>query len=280
MLIDTLAIVGVGLIGGSLGLAVKRRGVAQRVLGVDSQPAILDHAAERGAIDEGLLDLAQAAGRANVVVFCTPVDLIVEQILAVARDCAAGTLLTDTGSTKARIMHCLAGRLPPDVAFVGGHPLAGSEKSGCEHADADLFQDRVTVLTPTRRTDPDAVERTAAFWGALGARVKLMGPEEHDRALALTSHLPHLLAAALADLLPPELHELTATGFRDTTRVAAGDPALWSAIFLQSRSAMIDAVNRLQDRLTDFKRAVRAGNRAALHTFLAEAKRTRDALGS
>ncbi len=280
MLIDTLAIVGVGLIGGSVGLAAKQRGVARRVLGVGRQRDGLDRAAGLGAIDEGVLDPAQAARRAGVVVFCTPVDHVVDQILGVARNCAAGTLLTDVGSTKAQIVRQLDGRLPPEIAFVGGHPLAGSEKRGCEHADADLFQDRVTVLTPTRRTDPDAVERTAAFWRALGARVKTMGPEEHDRALALTSHLPHLLAATLADLLPPPLHELVATGFRDTTRVAAGDPALWSAIFLHNRSAMIDAVNRLQDRLTDFKRALRAGDRAALDTFLAEAKRTRDALGS
>src|SRR5262249_12877032 len=151
---------------------------------------------------EGFLDLTAAARGADVVVFCTPVDRIVEQVLETAPACAPGTLLTDAGSTKAGIVHGLEGRLPPDVAFVGSHPLAGSEKRGPEFAEARLFQGRLTIVTRTPRTDPAALERTAAFWQALGSRVRLMDPEEHDRALALTSHLPHLLASALAGILP------------------------------------------------------------------------------
>lgn len=280
MRIDTLAIVGVGLIGGSAGLAARQRGLARCVLGVGRPREELERAHVLGALDEVCDDPAAAARRADVVLFCLPVDGIAEAVLAMASHCRPGALLTDAGSTKAAIVAQLDGRLPGGVAFVGGHPLAGSEKRGPEHAEATLFQGRLTVLTPTPRTDPAALGRAAAFWQALGARVEFLAPEEHDAALALTSHLPHLVAAALAGAVPPRLHGLTATGFRDTTRVAAGDPALWSAIFLQNRQALLEAIGRVQERLGDFQAALRAGDRAALEALLLEAKRSRDALGS
>jgi prephenate dehydrogenase len=280
MHIQTLTIVGVGLIGGSIGLAAKRRGVAQRVLGAGRQRGSLDRALAAGAIDEGFLDLAAAVHRAEIAVFCTPVERIAEQVLTAAPCCVAGTLLTDAGSTKASIVHDLEGRLPQGVAFVGSHPLAGSEKRGPEFADANLFQGRLTVVTQTPQTDPASLERTVAFWRALGARVRVMDPEAHDQALALTSHLPHLVAAALAGILPPELHDLTATGFRDSTRVAAGDPSLWTGIFAQNRAAVLDALGRLQDRLVEFRHAMMANDSAALDALLAQAKKVRDALGS
>jgi len=171
-------------------------------------------------------------------------------------------------------------KLPNHVHFVGSHPLAGSEKRGPEFADAELFRDRLTLVTPTRHTHPRSLEKTSAFWRALGSRVKVMSPNEHDRTLAITSHLPHLAASALAGMLPPEWHELTATGFRDTTRVAAGDPSLWIGIFLQNRAAMLDALESLQARLTQFKEAITASDRATVDALLAQGKRTRDALGS
>ncbi len=280
MRITTLAIVGVGLIGGSIGLAAKRRGLAKRVLGAGRRQASLDQALAVGAIDEGFLDLRAAVPRAEVAVFCTPVDRIADQVLATAPRCRPGTLLTDAGSTKAEIMRQVEGRLPQGIAFVGSHPLAGSEKRGPEHADADLFQDRLTIVTQTPKTDPAALERTTAFWRALGSQVHVMNPEEHDRALALTSHLPHLLAAALAGILPREAHDLTATGFRDTTRVASGDPALWTAIFTHNQTAVLDALRRLEERLSQFRHALEAGNWTALDDLLTQAKKVRDALGS
>ncbi len=280
MTLDTLTIVGVGLIGGSIGLAAKRRGLARRVLGAGRQQSSLDEALAVGAIDEGFLDAAAAVHQADLTVFCTPVDRIAEQIIALAPGCKAGALLTDAGSTKSAIVRAVEGRLPRGVAFVGSHPLAGSEKRGPQHADAGLFQDRLTVVTPAPGGDPQAVERTVSFWQALGSRVKRMAPEEHDRALAMTSHLPHLLASALAGILPVELHELTATGFRDTTRVAAGDPVLWTGIFLQNRAAMLDAVGLMQERLLAFETALKTHDRAALDDLLDQGKRTRDALGS
>jgi cyclohexadieny/prephenate dehydrogenase len=280
MQVDTLTIVGVGLIGGSLGLAARQRGLARRIVGVGRQQARLELARRLGAIDEGGLDLLAAVPSADVVVFCTPVDRIAEQVLQAAPACRPGTLLTDAGSTKTAIVRTIEGRLPAGVAFVGSHPLAGSEKRGPEHARANLFQDHLTIVTQTPHTDSAAVERTCAFWRALGSRVKVMGPEEHDRALAVTSHLPHLTAAALAGALPAELAELAASGFRDCTRVAAGDPELWTAIFLHNRHALLEALGLLLGRLGEFKQALLTGDRPALDALLAQAKKVRDALGS
>jgi prephenate dehydrogenase len=280
MKLHTLTIVGVGLIGGSIGLAARRRQLAGRIIGVGWRRETLDRARELGAIDEGTLELAPAVRQSEVSVFCTPVDRIVEQVLSVGRACPAGTLLTDAGSTKGMIVRALDGSLPPGVAFVGSHPLAGSEKRGPEHADADLFQGRFTIVTRAPKTDPAAIEKTCAFWNALGSRIRLMDADEHDRALALTSHLPHLVAAVLAGMVPPELFELTATGFRDTTRIAAGDPALWRAIFEQNRPALLDALKRFDDRLKDFRAALEASDPAAVERLLTQAKKARDALGN
>src|SRR5262249_41920008 len=155
------------------------------------------------------------------VVFCTPVDHIAEQVLQTAPHCRPGALLTDVGSTKAGIVHAVEGRLPAGVAFVGAHPLAGSEKHGPDAAAEELCQGRLVVLTPCRGAGND-LDRAAEFWKALGARVRVMDAEEHDRALARTSHLPHLAASALAATVSGELLGLTASGFRDATRLAAG----------------------------------------------------------
>jgi prephenate dehydrogenase len=280
MKLQTLTIVGVGLIGGSIGLAAKRRGVAQKVLGVGWRQSTLDRARAIGAIDEGYLDPAAAVHQADLAVFCTPVERIAEHVLATAPGCRPGTLLTDAGSTKAAIVRAVWGRLPDGVRFVGSHPLAGSEKRGPDHADPNLFQNRLTVVTPAGLDDAGAAEQIAAFWRALGSRVRLMGPEEHDAALALTSHLPHLAASALAGILPEKLFELTATGFRDTTRVAAGDPSIWTGIFAQNRQAVLDALTLLGQRLDRFRAALEGGDGAALDSLLAEGKKVRDALGS
>ena len=269
-----LGVVGVGLLGGSLALAVKRKGVAARVVGTDRLPGILHPAVERGLLDEALPSPADVAKVADLTVFCTPVDVIAEQ----AREAApfGQGVMTDVGSTKAEI----ASRLADVPTFVPGHPLAGSEKAGPEHARGDLFDGRLVVLTPGARTSPQAVIAVTAFWRSLGSRVQTMDATEHDRALALTSHLPHLLASALAGLLPPHLHDLTATGFRDTTRVAAGDPALWAAIFTQNRPALLRALAALRGRLDDIDGALRDNHLPVIHEWLDRARKVRDALGS
>jgi len=277
MRVETLAIVGVGLLGGSIALAARRRRAAARVVGVDASRAALDHALGRALVD-AVAGLPEAAAAADFVVVCTPVDCIASQILAAAPACNPGCLLTDVGSTKAEIVRAVEGCLPPGVAYVGSHPLAGSEKHGPEHADAALFERRQVIVTPTPRTDPTSLDRVSSFWEALGATVRVMDPEEHDRALALTSHLPHLVASALAAVLPPELAPLTATGFRDTTRLAASSPALWSAILQANRAAVLEALARYGERLADFRAALEANDRAALEALLARGKQVKDSL--
>ncbi len=184
------------------------------------------------------------------------------------------------GSTKAGIVREVQAGLSGDVTFIGGHPLAGSEKNGPENAGPDLFKDRLVVLTPTPDTPPAPLQRLSDFWQQLGARVRLMSPEDHDEALALTSHLPHLLASALAGVLPPELAELTATGFRDTTRLASGLPQLWQAIFLSNREALLRALGPLEARLQLFREALCHGDPEQLRQLLLQGKMVRDRLNS
>jgi cyclohexadieny/prephenate dehydrogenase len=280
MRIKTLTIVGVGLIGGSIGLAARRRSVAERVLGVGRQQTSLQRALELGAIDEALLDINDAVSKADVTVFCTPVDRIPEQIAGAGPHCKPGVLLTDAGSTKAHIVRSAEASLPDGVHYVGSHPLAGSEKRGCDFADADLFQDRLTVVTQTDKTDVDALERTRSFWKALGSRVRVLDPEDHDEAVALTSHLPHVVASALASSLPSELQDFAASGFRDTTRIAAGDPELWTAILAQNRDAVLRQLQVFDIGLVRLRTMLEVKNWIALNGLLAQAKKVRDALGS
>jgi prephenate dehydrogenase len=275
----TIAIVGVGLIGGSLAAAIKRRNLARTVIGVGRDSTRLAQARTCGLIDEGTIDPAIAAGVADLLVFCTPVDRIVSGIRAAATACRPGTLITDAGSVKGVICRELATGLPAGVEFVGSHPLAGSEKQGFDHADAELFANRVCVLTPTEATPRPAVDRIRRFWEGLGSSVLEISPEAHDRALAETSHLPHLVAAALAAVLAPENARLAASGFRDTTRIAGGDPELWAAILLANADPVLAGLQKYEESLTAFRRAVAERDSQRLKELLAQARARREALG-
>jgi cyclohexadieny/prephenate dehydrogenase len=274
----TVCIVGVGLLGGSLALSLKRRRLAGRVVGTDRLPGLLSRGLERGMIDEAEPDLGRAVASADVVVFCTPVDVIAAQAIEASAHCKPGTLLTDVGSTKSAIVAAVEGRMPAGVDFVGAHPLAGSEKSGPEYAQVDLFEGRLVVLTPSATTPVAALDRARAFWVDLGARVEVLGAAEHDHALALTSHLPHLVASVLSGILPCEWRGLTATGFRDTTRLAGGSPEMWKAIFLNNRESVLQAVDHFRIHLAQFRAAIAFGDARALERLLDDAKRIRDGL--
>jgi prephenate dehydrogenase len=200
--------------------------------------------------------------------------------LAAASASPADALLTDVGSAKAVVVRELERQLPSHSGFVGSHPLAGSEKRGPGFAYDRLFEGRVVVLTPTPKTSAQALQHAVEFWEGMGTRVVQMTPEEHDVALALTSHLPHVAASALAGILPKPWHQLTAGGFRDTTRIAAGDPALWSAICLQNKEAIVEALKQFEAVTGRFRADLEAGNAAAVMDFLIQGKRNRDALGS
>lgn len=273
-----VAIVGVGLIGGSIAAALHRRAPQTRVIGVGRSAEKLKPLLDRGWLHETSAEISLAAKQADLVIFCTPVDRIVAGIREAATTCAAGTVLTDAGSVKGEICRQLAGTLPGPAEFLGGHPLAGSEKTGFEFAQADLYQGRVCVLTPNARNSAQALDRLKGFWERLGAKVLVMTPEAHDQALAETSHLPHLIASVLASTLSDQNRPLTATGFRDTTRIAAGDADLWTAIFLQNADAVLnrlEAFNRIQ---ADFREALQQRDAAALRRLLVEGKQKRDSL--
>jgi prephenate dehydrogenase len=279
MRIATLAIVGVGLIGGSIALAARRRGIANRIIGVDQNHETSNLGRKMGLVDEVASDLAPAVAHADFVVFCTPVDCIAGQVAEAARHCRRGTVLTDVGSAKARIVAQIEAELVPGTAaFVGSHPLAGSEQQGPIHADANLFADRVVVVTPTPHTDPNASVQTVAFWRALGASVCQMSPRAHDDALGLTSHLPHLVAAALAGILPPEWRELTASSFRDSTRVAASNPALWTSILRMNSDAVLAALALFTSQVEQFRDAIASDNAAKLLALLDKGKTMKDDL--
>jgi prephenate dehydrogenase len=277
MHIPTLSIVGLGLIGGSIALSARKHGLVDRIVGCDRSEEVLARAGGLGMLDEATTDPCFAVRHASVVIVCTPVDRIIDTVTSLSESCQAGALVTDVGSTKTAIVRRLAGRMPPGVDFVGSHPVAGSEKTGPEHARADLFDGRVVVVTPVG-APPVAVSTICGFWRALGGQVETMSPEHHDEVLALTSHLPHLVSAVLASVLPLEWRRLTGTGFRDTTRLAAGSPELWQAIMLSNRPALLAALEQFHGQLEMFRSALAAGDGERVRLLLEQGKYVRDSL--
>jgi len=279
---EKIAILGVGLIGGSIGLGARRRGLAEQLVGIGRNSRRLQAAQERGCVDRHTTDIAAGVTDAGLVIVCTPVERIVEHVRQVARHVPSGCLITDAGSTKESICAALDGPLHADrdVRFIGSHPLAGSEKTGAEHADADLFVGRVVVVTPTDGAAPSDVERIAEFWRAIGASVLPMPPPVHDAALAMTSHAPHLIASALAAATDDEQLPLAASGWQDTTRIAAADPALWRQIFADNRGHVLKTLDKFEKVLSQLRQALENKDDERLERLLEEGKRRRDSVGS
>ncbi|MBS0203674.1 MAG: prephenate dehydrogenase/arogenate dehydrogenase family protein [Planctomycetes bacterium] len=272
---ETVVVIGVGLIGGSLAAALRSRRVSRTVIGVGRDIDRLKQAHAAGLIDEVSTDISQAAARADVVVFCTPVDQVVDGVRLAVHGARPGVLLTDAGSVKQPICDALA-----DVsAFVGAHPIAGSHRKGFEAADPELFEGRVCVLTPSPTADAAQVSRLDRFWRAIGMRTVSMSPAEHDRALAMTSHLPHVVAASLSRTLADENRRLTGSGFRDTTRIAAGDPELWCGILLQNAEHVLAGIDAVQHQLNEYRSALGTGDAERLRELLVDAQRRREGLG-
>jgi prephenate dehydrogenase len=282
---DCVAIVGVGLIGGSIGLALRARNLATRVVGTGSRPETLKTALDLGAISEVVADVKRAASSADLVVVCVPVAHVVAEVCALAPHCGPNTLITDVGSTKSEIVrrvHAAASENSWNlsVRYIGSHPLAGNEKKGPRYASADLFVGRTVIMTPTPVDSRGDCDRLTDFWTSLGAKVVEMPADEHDRALAVTSHFPHLAAAAIAALTPERYVTLTAGGWQDLTRIAAGDPALWQQILLANRTNVLTVLDEFIALLTDWRAALETNDSAKLEKLLAEAKRIRDAVGN
>jgi len=276
---DRVALIGIGLLGGSIGLALRRRGLARQVVGVGRDGQRLAQAVQAGVITEAAADLTAAVAHADVVVVATPVDRIEPMVRQVVAAADSAQIITDVGSVKAPIVDGLAD-LPDEAPFVGSHPLAGSERSGFEYADADLLEGRVVFVTPTDATPPRVTEQAGRFWEALGARVERMAAREHDRVMAAVSHLPHVVAAALAASVPTFPQHYFGSGFRDTTRLAAGSVEMWVPILLQNQSAVLESLRHFRDSIEDWERALAAADPRQLADLLAKGKQRRDALGS
>lgn len=275
---NTVTIVGVGLIGGSIGLALRQRNLAQRIVGVGRRATSLRRAKQRGCVDTTTTSIARGVAESEVVIVCTPVGQIVEHVLEAADHCPAGALITDAGSTKAAIVAAVDNQTHRRVSFVGSHPLAGSEKAGAQFARDDLLDKRLVVLTPTRKTEDRVVNSIEGFWKALGAKVERMTPAAHDEAVAAVSHLPHAVASALAASTPKKYLPLVAGGWQDTTRIAAGDVELWRQIFQDNQRSLLKSLDRFEQTLANLRHAVHAGDQHQLLKILQAGKDTRDAI--
>jgi prephenate dehydrogenase len=277
---ETVAIVGVGLIGGSIGLSLRKRNMAKKVIGIGRRQISLRVARRVGAVTNTTVDLGGGVSEADLVIVCTSVARIVEHVRAVAEHCPEGTLITDAGSTKRTIVEALDCGLPRGCRFLGSHPLAGSEKSGPTNARDDLFEGAMTVITPTKNTRAEDFDLLEQFWSELGSMVVQMSAEDHDQALALTSHLPHMAAVALANTVPEKFFRLTSTGMRDTSRLAAGDPELWLHILSLNRDHVLTALEKFGAQLSALHTAIRNQDNDKLEALLNSAKKNRNALGS
>ncbi|MGH7212742.1 MAG: prephenate/arogenate dehydrogenase family protein [Acetobacteraceae bacterium] len=263
-----LALLGVGLIGGSVARIAKERGeLAEEIVANARTQHTLDRVMELGIADRVELYPARAVSGADCVMLCAPVGAFADLAAAIAPHLAPGAILTDVGSTKQSVIRDVGPLVPAGVHFVPAHPLAGTEHSGPDSGFSTLFENRWTLLTPPPGTDPDAVERVAELWRRCGSMVELMEPAHHDRVLAIVSHLPHLLAFTicgtaddLADESRQEVLRFAASGFRDFTRIAASDPTMWRDVFLNNREALLEMLARFVEDAQAMARAVRWGD--------------------
>ena len=277
-----VTLVGVGLLGGSLGLALKRRRLANSVWGFVRRPGSLRECQRFGAVDQATLNLEEAVTGADLVVLCTPIAQMPPLAERTVRFLSPGTIVTDVGSVKASVVRDVSSVMSkPGAHFVGSHPMAGSEKTGVAAAQADLFVDAVCVVTPEPKSNRSAVGKIVRLWKSVGCRVLQMAPETHDELVSRSSHLPHILAAQLSNLVlnpnaPKNQALLCANGFRDTTRIASGSPEMWRDIALANRKNLLIALDSFVDHLGEFRRVLRRGDEAAISRFLEQAKQRRD----
>ncbi|MBF0215097.1 MAG: prephenate dehydrogenase/arogenate dehydrogenase family protein [Magnetococcales bacterium] len=285
LFIPRLTIVGVGLIGGSLARALKERNLVGEVVGVNRTRDSLAKALELGVIDHWTTSAAQGVRGADLVLVATPVLTIPRIVEDFAQALGAGCVVTDAGSVKGTVVEPCEALMPKGVHFVGGHPIAGTEHSGVEASFATLYEGSRTILTPTERTDPGALERVRQMWEAVGSSVETMDVVTHDRVLGATSHLPHLIAynvvntlSDLEDDIRAEVFRYAAGGFRDFTRIASSDPAMWRDICLSNRDSILDILTRFREALEVLTERVRDGDRDGLYGTFARSKRTRDGI--
>lgn len=279
---ERVALVGIGLIGSSISHAARRGGLAKEIVGSARTKATVDTALKLGLISKGYESAAEAVAGADLVVLSVPVGACGPLTAEIAPHMKKGAILTDVGSVKAQVVRDMAPNVPAGVHFVPGHPIAGTEQSGPEAGFAELFDGRWTILTPEAHTDAAAVEKLRAFWEALGAKVEVMDPQHHDMVLAITSHLPHLIAYTivgtadeLAQVTESEVIKFSAGGFRDFTRIAASDPTMWRDVFLNNKDAVLEMLGRFSEDLTALQRAIRWGDGETLFNLFTRTRAIR-----
>jgi len=279
-----LTIIGVGLIGGSLARVCRKKGLADELVGVGRGRKNLELAVELGVIDRWSHEVEEGVDGADGVVLATPMGTIIPLAERMAPHIEAGCLVTDVGSTKASVVEPLERLLQPSAAFVGGHPIAGTEKSGVEASFETLFEGFPCILTPTDRTDTEALARVQSLWEACGMSVVCMGPDTHDTLMAGVSHLPHMVAYALINTvtgLSSNDHDAvaySAGGFRDFTRIAASDPTMWRDICLTNREPLLAMIDRFSGSLAELREAIEGADGEAMQELFAAARRIREGL--
>jgi cyclohexadieny/prephenate dehydrogenase len=266
-LFDTLAIIGPGLIGSSIMRAARARGAVRRIVATSRSPKTRARVAELGIADKVAETNEEAVEGADLVIVCVPVGVCGAVAKEIGPHLKAGATVSDVGSVKAAVVRDMASHLPKTVNFVPAHPVAGTEHSGPDAGFAELFENRWCILTPPAGTKPEAVERLASFWRLLGANVETMTPEHHDLVLAVTSHLPHLIAYTivgtadeLQNVTRSEVLKFSAGGFRDFTRIAASDPVMWRDIFLANKEAVLEMLGRFNEDISALTKAIRRGD--------------------
>lgn len=279
-MIRRLSLVGLGLLGGSVAKAARGLGLADEIVAVGRDRERLEPALRDGMVDRVTTDLADGVGSADFCLLATPVATLAALLPAVWAALPADAVLTDVGSTKAAIVRA-AERLGEGrpLAFVGSHPMAGSEQAGYRVSRPDLFRGATVILTPTERTDSHAVKRVGAFWEALGGRLVTLDPLTHDRATAAISHLPHLVADALVDAvvrMDPRFFEVAGRGFKDTTRIAASDARVWREIFQENRAGLTEALGAFRAALDHLEALLAAGDVPAIEGALDRIRRVRE----
>ena len=277
---NRVTIIGVGLIGGSLGMSLRRSKLVNEVVGVDSCVDNLHLAVELGAVDRYTASPAAGVAGADLVIIATPVGATIPILHEIWPHLASGAVVTDVGSTKTKVVQEAENLLPPGISFVGGHPMAGSEHNGIKGADPYLFENAFYLITPTTNSKPVALKKVKRLVAGIGAKVVEIKPEKHDLAVAAVSHLPHLLAASLVNTVVslPESESilpLAAGGFRDTTRIAAGCPAMWRDIFYTNCRQILKMISDFGDELTLFTGLLQEGNMETIFSKLAAARAVR-----
>jgi cyclohexadieny/prephenate dehydrogenase len=264
---DRVALVGVGLIGSSMAHGMRRAGLAGHISGYAHTPELVERAKKAGIVDSMHDDLASCVKDADLVVLAAPVGAFAEIAKAIAGHLKPGAIVSDTGSVKGVMFRDVAPHLPKGVHLIPAHPIAGTEQSGPEAGFPELFDGRWCILTPAADADPAAVEKLKEFWEKLGSQVEMMDARHHDLVLAITSHLPHLIAYNivgtanhLEQVTNGEVIKYSAGGFRDFTRIAASDPTMWRDVFLNNREAVLEMLGRFSEDLTDLQRAIRYGD--------------------